>query len=259
MRSYKDYLSTIDGNSASLEKRILPNALDAMDMPCMRNLLTSKAPNVQITKDQYAAIVPALFAESTPYHIRVATDLIAMAMCRHSKIPKHLHDHFYPREDDPLPPGPVRIEMAHFALSVLGDSHELFQCKRCCGQLSPEGKETCYSYIGLLEHRQRCHSLGPRWRRRGWWDAASGPDRWIVPFVLKALPVVDDRTTHDEIDRLWSDGKRPVCSCGKRFDFMVRNGQEWPTPRCDLFGEMVRRVPLCYALDMRPDRMRYAR
>ena len=202
-----------------LDKRTLPNFAGAVDLPCMKQLLTSDDPDADITRAQLVAIEGALRDEAESIRARLRAHLVRVmhvppSPTRALALPSPSQQREEVQSSDVHPTEgstPERhLESASSEsdpeLAQLNSAHAVFVCDWAHYEATTPCTAT-YSYWGLLEHWQAARST-VRWAPR----ARLSEHRKLVPRLLAALGL-DEDATHTEVDELMRSG-RPVCCCG---------------------------------------------
>ncbi|RPD73471.1 hypothetical protein L226DRAFT_613986 [Lentinus tigrinus ALCF2SS1-7] len=218
---YKKFLQQ---DRTSVEIRTLPSPADAVELPCMKELVTAEDPDVDLTEAQFLAVRATMLDEAREYGARVKHELAKKLIAVHK--PKPISPSRAPPRKRRSVAGASslakskQVEASDTELDseeeheLLEDVNSVFRCSSI--RYRPVTNCSFYmSYLGLLEHRQSDHDT---WRVQDVYVSKPGSgcldlDAGFSKRLLSALGLGND-ATHTEIDELLHSG-RPKCSCGK--------------------------------------------
>ncbi|TFK88222.1 hypothetical protein K466DRAFT_521175 [Polyporus arcularius HHB13444] len=215
------------------QQHILPSFGDALELPCMHDLLTSKEPKEDITPGDFSAIEPTIMVEAEEYRDKVYSNLVR-ACHEHLAKAERLKTTGAKIKEDPVqsvqqkkPKGKKKAEPApepsmdrDAQLALLNKPTTIFKCNGPGNWGWNSECNTNMSYIGIMEHWRTFHDSKPCSDSARADDNDGDMDRDDMDCFRRSLPQLLDavglatNTTHAELHRLVTSG-RPVCSCGK--------------------------------------------
>ncbi|RDX52690.1 hypothetical protein OH76DRAFT_1433438 [Lentinus brumalis] len=243
---YKQFLLE---DRASIKTRTLPSPHDAVELPCMKDIMTGEEPHVDLTQENFLTIRDTMLFEAEEYRARVQREL-AKKLADASAARPVASSTLPPRKRRRLPgaklvaKGKQRASAADDSDDAGMDSDEVskllespssvFRCSP--GWLNPDkcNSQVVMSYIGLLEHRQAKHGT---WNNDDIFVTKPGyGDLFDAQFARRLLSSLrlEEGTTHSELDVIVHSG-RPQCSCRKD---PIPNFESEPKPA--IFGRLVR-------------------
>lgn len=218
------------GRDDDPDKRTLPNFAGAIDLPCMKRLLTSEEPDADITLAQFAAIEGALREEAEASRAKLRKYLVGVLQSPPGPKPPALNWNWKgcPSASRAVPS--VEEAKLQTESELLNSPRSVFVCNWGHYDATTPCHLT-YSYLGLLEHWQAALSTMP------WVPRACVSDlRELVPHLLKTLGLSEETTTHLSLDEVLQSG-RLECSCGKD---LFPEYAETSVPKVVILGKLVR-------------------
>ncbi len=234
---------------ASIKTRTLPSPDDAVELPCMKEIMTGEEPDVDLTQEEFLAIREIMLSEAEEYRARVQREL-AKKLADASTAKSVASSTLPPRKRRRLPgassvaKGKQRASAADDSDDAGMDSDEVskllenpnsvFRCSPGWMDRDKCKSQVFMSYIGLLEHRQVEHGT---WNNADTFVTKPGyGDLFDAQFARRLLSSLrlEEGTTHSELDVIVRSG-RPHCSCGKD---PIPNFESEPKPA--ILGRLVR-------------------
>ncbi|RPD59158.1 hypothetical protein L226DRAFT_572160 [Lentinus tigrinus ALCF2SS1-7] len=201
-----------------VQQQMLPGFQDALELPCMQALLTSKDPDQEVTLGDFSAIEPAIQAEAEVYRDEVYSNLVSIWQehldeCEQQRTAVSSQEEAEPprasqkmqkrkKKADPIGGSIPALDPAA-RLALLDEPTTFFTCT-----LGMWWRYDCskpMSYIGIMEHWRTQH--GDTRCSRGALGSDGGCYTTHLPYLLGTLGLEAKTTTHAELHQLITSGR----------------------------------------------------